>query len=107
MYAFSDLIVFVVGAIMALAFEYVPRLEDRFDQLMPIGKALVIVGLNLVVGFVVGWGYCDGWISNIFPGIEIADLNCDNGMWIYVVIRNFAVGATSSKVTHGFFKKRG
>lgn len=64
-----ELISFLIGAVISLFCERIPRFKDRFHQLDGEDKQLVIIALSMVVTLVINqlgcWGYiemeCKEW----------------------------------------------
>jgi hypothetical protein len=69
-----DLLSMLAGALLSLAFSYIPSLRNKFDTLLPEVKRLVMLGLLVVVAGGVYGLACAGWLASMWPG---ASVTCD------------------------------
>jgi hypothetical protein len=65
----EDTLAMVAGALLSLAFSYIPGLQQKYDPLAPTYKRLVMLGLLVVVAAAIFGIACTGWAAAI--GIEI------------------------------------
>lgn len=65
-----ELLAVLVGAALSLAFNYIPGLRDKYDQLDPILKADLMAGLTILSAIVVFGLSCGGFLT-------VVGLTCD------------------------------
>jgi len=93
----ADVLILTAGALLSLAFSYIPGLAPRFDVLEPTIKRLIMLGLLLLVSAVSFGLSCAGW--GAAWGIS---LTCDQdglqgliAQFILAIIANQSVYAIS------------
>ena len=69
-----ELLASIVGAVISLAFSYVPGLSTKFAALAEETKRSIMAGIMVVVGLVIYFGSC--------YGIFTSGLTCDKNGWI-------------------------
>jgi len=57
----ADVLSLIAGAVLSLAFSYVPGLKDKFAPLAPEKKRLIMLGLLVVAASAVYGLSCAGW----------------------------------------------
>jgi len=92
------LILGIVGALMALAFKYVPALQTWYDQ--HPNKGLIMLGLQVVVAGVYFALACTPWAIDL--GISLTCTQAD----AFVVIKALFIMATGNQLTY-LYTRRG
>lgn len=67
----ADLLALLAGAILSLAFSYVPKLRERWSAQDPEVKRIIMAGLLFLVAAAVFGLACAGWLASFLPGIAV------------------------------------
>ena len=88
----AETLTLFAGAILSLAFSYIPGLNTKFDALVPEYKRLIMAGLTLLVGAAVYGLACAG-----LAGQFSIPVTCDQAgligllqAWVLTIIGNQA-----------------
>lgn len=98
----ANTLVLIAGALLSLAFSYIPGLAPKFDALEPTVKRLIMLGLLVVVAGVsyglacLGWGAA--WGINIV--CDQAGLQSLVAQLIVAIIANQAIYQISPKLAY-------
>jgi len=95
----SETLILIAGAILSLAFSYIPGLAPAYDKLEPTQKRLIMLALLVVVtGSVYGLS-CAGWGSSwgIVITCNLAGLQGLIAQLILAIIANQGVYAISPR----------
>lgn len=68
----SEFLALFAGAVLSLAFSYVPRLRDWWAAQAPEVKRLLMAGLLFVVAAAVFGLACAGWLAALLPGVTVS-----------------------------------
>ena len=90
-----DLLALIAGALLSLAFSYIPGLKDKFGQFPPETKRLVMAGLLFGVALALFGLACANWLEALWPGMGVA---CTQAGALELV-RIFALAAISNQST--------
>jgi hypothetical protein len=60
-YLHADTLTLVAGALLSLAFSYIPGLQAKYDSLPPAEKRLIMLGLLVLVTAGIFGLACSGW----------------------------------------------
>lgn len=88
-----DLFALIAGALLSLAFSYVPGLKDKFAQLPPETKRLIMAGLLFLTAMAVFGLACAKWLDSFWPGMGVA---CTQS-GVIDLVRIFALAAISNQ----------
>lgn len=104
----AESLVLIAGALLSLAFSYIPGLAPKFDALDPTVKRLIMLGLLVVVAGVsyglscLGWGAA--WGINI--PCDQAGLQALISQLVIAIIANQSVYSISPKASYAKAKAK-
>ena len=90
----EETLTMVAGALLSLAFSYVPGLAEKYAGLQPTTKRLVMLGLLVLAAAGIFGLACSGWGADF--GIE---LSCDPAGGIYLA-KMLILAITANQATY-------
>jgi hypothetical protein len=92
----------IAGAVLSLAFSFIPGLKAWFDTIEPDWKRVIMLAVLAVTCIALFGLSCAGWLEGLWPGLGIT---CDKA-GIQGLIRIFILAAIANQGTYSLTPRR-